>query len=75
MGWDLQCCMHGKREGLDRHDCELCQEMARAMGEDCSAVKSYLYRVEPAKLVALREKALLQSAALAGHGAARCSRV
>lgn len=62
MGWDRQWCMHGKREGLDSHDCPECRAMAQEMGKDCSHGETWLFASVPASLAAQREKAALEEA-------------
>lgn len=59
MGWDYRWCMHGKREGVDSHDCAQCEAMAREMGLDCSKGATWLFEKVPAELLARRERAAL----------------
>lgn len=75
MGWDLRWCMHGKREGLDSHDCPECFLMAREMGMDCSGGATWLFSSTPAELVALREKRGLSEAVGAAERAEKPLRV
>lgn len=40
-------CMHGRREGIDSHDCEKCRELTtNDFGPD---EPTHLYRIEPKK--------------------------
>lgn len=47
--WDSQrrWCIHGIREGLDRHDCGDCQILAREQGYDTSGGQTYIFTKRP----------------------------
>ena len=48
--WESQrkTCMHGVREGLDRHDCPACWGIAKQHGYDVSDGKTYIFFSIPA---------------------------
>lgn len=43
MGWTFLTCVHGKTEGLDSHNCDECNRIARECGYDMSNGKTYIF--------------------------------
>jgi len=46
MGWTFLTCVHGRQEGLDSHDCDKCQAIARAAGWDMSNGRTYIFTTQ-----------------------------
>lgn len=41
--WEFLVCVHGIREGLDSHDCSVCQEIAKKCGYDTTNGNTYIF--------------------------------